>query len=214
MAKGRDICSTYKKKKRQKREAILSLGRVFSHEKTKVESTAPEEVVAQTQTESPGESLGEPPPYGLYPILPAAGYQDPVRVEPREERLEAQGVEATATPVPSSPRANSQQSWRVRLISELQHTVRQAEQSRSLAPLGGQWTIGHVILRLGDTSADTLREAAEEWIEEEEEWKGDVETPQYEEPPDGSQVITGAEDDEDWDNGFNWSAQEHWVNGR
>ncbi|KAJ1112578.1 hypothetical protein NDU88_000840 [Pleurodeles waltl] len=92
------IRSTYKKKKRQKREAILSLWRVSGHEKPKEKSTVPEEVVAQTQTESPGESLGEPPPYGLYPILPAAGYQDPVRVEPKEERLEAQGAEATPLP--------------------------------------------------------------------------------------------------------------------
>ncbi|KAJ1103238.1 hypothetical protein NDU88_000665 [Pleurodeles waltl] len=95
------IRSTYKKKKRQKREAILSPWRVFCHEKERDKSTAPEEAVtpiqevAQTQTESPGNSLGEPPPYGLYPILPALGYQDPIRVEPKEERLEAQGAEAT-----------------------------------------------------------------------------------------------------------------------
>ncbi|KAJ1135135.1 hypothetical protein NDU88_001580 [Pleurodeles waltl] len=202
------IHSTYKKKKRQKREAILSLWRVFCHEKTKVKSTAHEEVVAQTQTESPGESLGEPPPYGLYPILPAAGCQGPVRVEPKEERLEAQGAEATPALVPSAPRADPEQSGRDRVMSELQHMVRQAERSRSLAPLRGQCTMGHVILRLGDTSADTLREAAEEWIEEEEEWERDVETPQYEEPPDDSQVITGAEDNENWDNGFNRSAHE------
>ncbi|KAJ1084840.1 hypothetical protein NDU88_004986 [Pleurodeles waltl] len=114
----------------------------------------------------------------------------------------AQGTETTLAPVPSAPRADPEQSGRDRLVSELKHTVRQAEQSRSLAPLRGQWTTGHVILRLGDTSADTLREAAEEWIEEEEEWEGGVETPQYEEPPDGSQVVTGAEDDEEWDNGL------------
>ncbi|KAJ1092997.1 hypothetical protein NDU88_006107 [Pleurodeles waltl] len=202
------IRSTYKKKKRQKREAILSLWQVFCHEKPKEKSTAPEEVVAQTQTESPGESLGEPPPYGLYPILPAAGCQDPVRVEPKEQRLEAQRAEATPAPIPSAPRADPEQRGRDRLVRELQHTVRQAEQSRSLAPLQGQWTTGHVILRLGDTYADTLREAAEEWIDEEEEWEGGVETPQYEEPPDGSQVITGAEDEEDWYNGFNRSAHE------
>ncbi|KAJ1097615.1 hypothetical protein NDU88_002732 [Pleurodeles waltl] len=171
------IRSTYKKKKRQKRETILSLWRVFCHEKEKEKSIAPEEAVAQTQevaktqTESPGDSLGEPPPYGLYPILPAAGYQDPVRVEPKEERLEAHRAEVTPAPVPSAPRADPKQSRRDRL--------------------------------LGDTSADTLREAAEEWIEEEEEWGGGVETPLYEEPPDGSQVVTGAEDDEEWDNGFN-----------
>ncbi|KAJ1213477.1 hypothetical protein NDU88_001114 [Pleurodeles waltl] len=134
--------------------------------------------MAQTQTESPGES-------------PAAGYQDPVRVEPKEERLVAQGAEATPAPVPSAPRADPEQSGRDRLVSELQHMVRQAEQSRSLAPLRGQWTTGHVILRLGDTSADTLREAADEWIEEEKEWEGGVEMPQYEEPPDGSKVVTG-----------------------
>ncbi|KAJ1209447.1 hypothetical protein NDU88_004825 [Pleurodeles waltl] len=132
------ILSTYKKKKRQKREAILSLWRVFCHEKTKVKSRPPEEAGAQTQTESPGESLEEPPPYGRYPILPAAGYQDPVWVEPKEERLEAQGAEATPVPIPSAPRANPEQSGRGRLISEMQHTVRQAEQSRSLAPLWGQ----------------------------------------------------------------------------
>ncbi|KAJ1207367.1 hypothetical protein NDU88_002758 [Pleurodeles waltl] len=215
-----DIRSTYKKKKRQKREAILSLWRVFCHEKEKDKSTAPEEAVAQTQevaqtqTESSGDSLGEPPPYGLYPILPAAGYQDPVRVEPKEERLEAQEAELTPAPVPSAPRADPEQSGRDRLVSELQHTVRQAEQYRSLAPLRGQWTTGHVILRLGDTSAETLREAAEEWIEEEEEWEGGVDMPPYEEPPDGSQVATGAEDDEEWDNGFNRGAHEQGVNRR
>ncbi|KAJ1117203.1 hypothetical protein NDU88_005403 [Pleurodeles waltl] len=91
-----NIRSTYKKKKRQKREAIMSLRRVFCHEKQKEKSIAPEEAVPQT--ESPGESLGKPPPYGLYPILPAAGYQDPVRVEPKEERLEAQGAETTPLP--------------------------------------------------------------------------------------------------------------------
>ncbi|KAJ1180563.1 hypothetical protein NDU88_005784 [Pleurodeles waltl] len=208
------IRSTYKKKKRQKREAILSLWRVFCHEKQKQKSIVPEEAVAQTQTESPGESLGEPPPIGLYPILPAAGYQDPVRVEPKEERLEAQGAEATPAPVPSAPRTDPEQSGRDRLVSELQQTVRQAEQSRSLAPLRGQWTTGHVILRLGDTSADTLREAAEEWIEEEEEWEGGVEMPQYEEPLGGSQVLTGAEDDEEWDNGLNRSAHEQGVKRR
>ncbi|KAJ1137463.1 hypothetical protein NDU88_003861 [Pleurodeles waltl] len=90
----------------------------------------------------------------------AAGYQDPVRVEPKEERLEAQGAEATPAPVPSAPRADPELSGRDRLVSELQHTVRQAEQ-----PLRGQWTTGHVILRLGDTSAETLREAAEDWME-------------------------------------------------
>ncbi|KAJ1177240.1 hypothetical protein NDU88_002501 [Pleurodeles waltl] len=141
-------------------------------------------------------------------VKSAAGYQDPVRVEPKEERLKAQGAEATPAPVPLAPRADPEQSGRDRLISELQHTVRQAERSRSLAPLQGQWTTGHVILRLGNTSVDTLREAAEEWIEEEEEWERDVETPQYEEPPDGSQVVTGAEDDEDWDYGFNRSVHE------
>ncbi|KAJ1209743.1 hypothetical protein NDU88_005116 [Pleurodeles waltl] len=141
--------------------------------------------------ESPGESLGEPPPYGLYHVLPAAVYQDPVQVEPKEERLEAQRAEATPAPVPSNSRADLEQSRRDRLISELQHMVRQAERSSCLVPLWGQWTTGHVILSLGDTSADTLREAAEEWIEEEEQWEGDVETPQYEEPPDGSQVVTG-----------------------
>ncbi|KAJ1164371.1 hypothetical protein NDU88_004811 [Pleurodeles waltl] len=150
---------------------------IAGHEKPKVKSTVPDEVVAQTQTESPGESLGEPPPYGLYPILPAAGYQDPVRVEPKEERIEAQGAEATPTPVPSAPRADPEPSGRDRLVN-------------------------------------TLREAAEERIEEEEEWEGGVETPQYEEPADGSQVVTGAEDDEDWDNGFNRSAHEQGVNRR
>ncbi|KAJ1081692.1 hypothetical protein NDU88_001870 [Pleurodeles waltl] len=115
------IRSTYKKKKRQKREAILSLWRVFCHEKDRAKSTAPEEAVtpiqevAQTQTESPGNSLGEPPPYGLYPSLPAAGYQDPVRVEPKEERLEAQGAEATPAPVPSAPRADPELGGRDRL---------------------------------------------------------------------------------------------------
>ncbi|KAJ1159949.1 hypothetical protein NDU88_000453 [Pleurodeles waltl] len=89
------IRSTYKKKKRQKREAILSLWRVFCHEKERDKSTTPKEAVtpiqevAQTQTESPGNLLGKPQPYGLYPILPAAGYQDPVRVEPKKEKLEA-----------------------------------------------------------------------------------------------------------------------------
>ncbi|KAJ1142625.1 hypothetical protein NDU88_008938 [Pleurodeles waltl] len=202
-----------KKKKRQKREAILSLWRVFCHEKERDKSTTPEEAVtpiqevAQTQTESPGNSLQEPPPYGLYPILPAAGYQDPVRVEPKEERLEAQGTEAT--PVPSAPRVDPELSGRDRLESELQHTLRQAEQ-----PLRGQWTTGHVILRLGDTSAETLREAAEDWLQEEEERGGGVHTPSYEEPPEGSQGIGGEEEDEEWDNGFNRGAHEQGVNRR
>ncbi|KAJ1112814.1 hypothetical protein NDU88_001075 [Pleurodeles waltl] len=209
------IRSTYKKKKRQKREAILSLWRVFCHEKERDKPTTPEEAVtpiqegAQTHTESPGNSLQEPPPYGLYPILPAAGYQDPVRVEPKEERLEAQGTEATPAPVPSAPRADPELSGRDRLVSELQHTLRQAEQ-----PLRGQWTTGHVILRLGDTSAETLREAAEDWMEEEEEQGGGVHTPSYEEPPEGSQGIGGAEEDEEWDNGFNRGAHEQGVNRR
>ncbi|KAJ1154636.1 hypothetical protein NDU88_007379 [Pleurodeles waltl] len=145
-------------------------------------------------------------------ILPAAGYQDPVRVDPKEERLEAQGAEANPALVPSAPRADPEQSGRDRLISELQYTVRQAERSRSLAPLRGQRTTGHVIPRLGDTSADILREAAEEWIEEE--WDRDEEMPQYKEAPDGSQVVSGAEDDEDWDNGFNRSAHGQRVNRR
>ncbi|KAJ1193204.1 hypothetical protein NDU88_002509 [Pleurodeles waltl] len=45
-------------------------------------------------------------------MLPAARYQDPVQVEVKEERLEAQGAEATPAPVPSAP----EQSGRDRLI--------------------------------------------------------------------------------------------------
>ncbi|KAJ1165820.1 hypothetical protein NDU88_006237 [Pleurodeles waltl] len=128
--------------------------------KRKVKSTTPKEVVAQT--EPPGESLEEPPPHGLYPILPATGYQDPVQIEPKEERLEAQGAEATPAPALSAPRADPEQNGSDRLISELQRTVRPAEQSRSLAPPLGTMTTGHVILRLGDTSADTQRQQRNE----------------------------------------------------
>ncbi|KAJ1140446.1 hypothetical protein NDU88_006798 [Pleurodeles waltl] len=86
------IKSKYQKKKRKKREAILSLWRVFYDTKTNIKPTMLEQTVTQIQErDTEGVSEG-PPPYGLYPIRPASGYQDPVRVECEEGETEVNGA--------------------------------------------------------------------------------------------------------------------------
>ncbi|KAJ1140809.1 hypothetical protein NDU88_007147 [Pleurodeles waltl] len=100
------IKSKYQKKKRKKREAILSLWRGFCDFKTYVKSTVSKKTATSTRDTPEGVPEG-PTPYGLYPILPASGYQDPVRVEPEEGGTDVKeaGANAWLRPDSSSGRA-------------------------------------------------------------------------------------------------------------
>ncbi|KAJ1207679.1 hypothetical protein NDU88_003069 [Pleurodeles waltl] len=89
------IRSKYQKKKRKKREAILSLWWVFCDMKINVKLTEPKEAAKQVQEKPIEKALEKPSSYGLCFILPAAGYQGPVRVEQEEERTDVKGAEGT-----------------------------------------------------------------------------------------------------------------------
>ncbi|KAJ1189221.1 hypothetical protein NDU88_005971 [Pleurodeles waltl] len=103
------IKSKHQKKKRKKSEAILSLWRVFCDTKTNIKLTMLERTAIQIQ-EIATEGVPEgPPPYGLYLIWPAAGYQDPVQVEFEEGETEAKEVEKVPRLLPTAPRAEYEQ---------------------------------------------------------------------------------------------------------
>ncbi|KAJ1189697.1 hypothetical protein NDU88_006439 [Pleurodeles waltl] len=57
------IRSKYQKKKRKKREAILSLWQVFCDTKTNVKVAEPKEAEKQEQEKPPEQAPEEPPPY-------------------------------------------------------------------------------------------------------------------------------------------------------
>ncbi|KAJ1154813.1 hypothetical protein NDU88_007556 [Pleurodeles waltl] len=169
------IKSKYQKKKRKKREAILSLWGVFYDTKTNIKLTMLEQTANQIQErDTEGVSEG-PPPYGLYPIRPVAGYQDPVWVECEEGETEVKGAEKASCLLPTAPRAEYEQRRKERAISRVQLTEERAERSEYVDSLRGQWTTGQTILKVGDKSASTLREAAGEWMLEEREKEEDVE---------------------------------------
>ncbi|KAJ1206660.1 hypothetical protein NDU88_002062 [Pleurodeles waltl] len=173
------IRSKYQKKKRKKWEAILSLWRVFCETKANVKVTETKEAATQEQEKPPEQAPEEPPPYGIYPTLPAAGYQDPEQVEPNRDRTDVKGAWRAPRPVPSAPWVDHEQKSRDRVTSKSQHTGEQVERSRNLDPLQGQWTTGQIILKLGNISAETLREAAWEWMQEEREMEKEMERSQY-----------------------------------
>ncbi|KAJ1138733.1 hypothetical protein NDU88_005114 [Pleurodeles waltl] len=121
--------SKYQKKKRKRREAILSLWQVFGDTKTNVKSTGPEKAATQAQEKPPEKALEEPPPYALYPILP-------------EDGTDVKGAGEMPCPVPTAPLVGHETKRSEREITKLQPTREQAERSRSPDPLRGQWTTG------------------------------------------------------------------------
>ncbi|KAJ1176229.1 hypothetical protein NDU88_001512 [Pleurodeles waltl] len=168
-----------------------------------VKVTEPKEAATQEQEKPPEQAPEEPPPYGIHPTLPAAGYQDPERVEPEEDRTDVKGAGRAPSPNPTPPWVDHEQKRRDRATPKLRHTKEQAGRSRSLDPIRGQWTIGQIILKLGNTLAETLREAAGEWMQEEREWVKEMERSRYDERRDEMERGAGAEvEDEEWDEGF------------
>ncbi|KAJ1176452.1 hypothetical protein NDU88_001732 [Pleurodeles waltl] len=158
------IKSKYEKKKAKKREAISSSLRVFCDTKTNIKLTMLEWRATGIQ-EIATEGVPEgPPPYGLYPIQPAAGYQDPVQVEFEEGETEVKEAEKAPRLLPTAPRAEYEQRRKEGAISRVQLIEEQAERLENVDSLHGQWTTGQIILKVGDTSASTLREAAGEWM--------------------------------------------------
>ncbi|KAJ1105585.1 hypothetical protein NDU88_002990 [Pleurodeles waltl] len=178
------IESKYQKKKRLKREAILSFWQVFCNTKTNIKSTTLERTVTQAQEISTEGAPEGPPPYGLYPIRPAAGYQDPVQVEFEEGETEVKEAERTPNLIPTE----YEQRRKEEAIPRVQRTGERAERFGNVDPLRGQ-----IILKLGDTSVSTLREAAGEWMLEEREKEEDVERSQYDRYLEETRMETGAE---------------------
>ncbi|KAJ1081696.1 hypothetical protein NDU88_001874 [Pleurodeles waltl] len=110
-----------------------------------------------------------PPLYGLYPIWPAAGYQDPVRVEREEGETEVKESEKAPCLLPTAQRAEYEQRRKEGAKSRVQLAEERAERVENVDSLLRQWTTGQIILKVGDRSASTLREAAGEWMLEERE---------------------------------------------
>ncbi|KAJ1088182.1 hypothetical protein NDU88_001341 [Pleurodeles waltl] len=112
------------------------------------------------------------------------------------------GAGGIPSPIPTAPLAGHEQKRRDRATPKLQHTREQAERSWSHDLLRGQWSTGQVILRLGDTSLETLREAAGDLTLEERDWEDKVERSRYDEHLDEMEKGEGAEaEDEDWNEG-------------
>ncbi|KAJ1179012.1 hypothetical protein NDU88_004251 [Pleurodeles waltl] len=162
------IKSKYQKKKRKKREAILSLWRVFCDTKTNIKPTMLEWTATQIQAIATEGVPEGPPSYGLYPIQPAVGYQDPVRVEFEEGETEVKEVEKSPLLLPTAPRAEYEQRRKEGAISRVQLTEEQAERLENVDSLRGQWT-----------TARRLGEAAGEWILEERGKEENVERLRY-----------------------------------
>ncbi|KAJ1091080.1 hypothetical protein NDU88_004208 [Pleurodeles waltl] len=158
-----------------KSNIVVWLARVFSDTKENVIVREPKEAATQEQEKPPEQVPEEPPPYGIYPILPAGGYQDPERAEPEEDRTDVKRAGRAPSPAPTATWVDHEQKRRDRATPKSLHTRGQARRSRNLDPLRGQWTTGHIILKLGDTSAGTLREAAGEWMQEEREMEKEME---------------------------------------
>ncbi|KAJ1097556.1 hypothetical protein NDU88_002674 [Pleurodeles waltl] len=59
------------------------------------------------------------------------------------------------------------------------YTREQAERFENLDPLRGQWTTGQIVLKLGGTSAKTLKEAAGEYMLDERDWEEQAERSRY-----------------------------------
>ncbi|KAJ1153577.1 hypothetical protein NDU88_006336 [Pleurodeles waltl] len=151
----------------------------FRDTKTNIKPTMLEQTATQVQErDTEGVSEG-PPPYGHYPIRPAAGYQDPVQVECEEGETEVKGTEKASCLLPTAPRAEYEQRRKEGAISRVQLTEERAERSENVDSLQGQWTTGQIILKVGDKSASTLREAAGEWMLEDREKEEDVERVRY-----------------------------------
>ncbi|KAJ1200152.1 hypothetical protein NDU88_003979 [Pleurodeles waltl] len=120
-----------------------------------------------------------PPPYGLYPIRSAAGYQDPVRDEFEEGETGVKEAEEAPLFLLTAPREEYEQRRKEGAISMVQLTEEQAERLENVDSLRGQWTTGQIILKEGDTSASILREVAGEWMLEEREKEENVQRLQY-----------------------------------
>ncbi|KAJ1158564.1 hypothetical protein NDU88_011252 [Pleurodeles waltl] len=143
------IKSKYQKKKRKKREATLSLWWVFYDTKTNLKPTMLEQTATQIQ-ERDTEAVSEgPPPYGLYPIRPVAGYQDPVRVECEEGETEVKGVEKASRLLPTAPRAEYEQRRKEGAISRVQLTEERERGRRMLILFEGNGLQGRLFLKYG-----------------------------------------------------------------
>ncbi|KAJ1112758.1 hypothetical protein NDU88_001019 [Pleurodeles waltl] len=111
--------------------------------------------------------------------IPAARYQDPVRVECEEGETEVKRAQKASRLLLTALRAEYEQRRKEGAISRVQHTEEQAERSENVDSFRGQWTTGQIILKVGDKSASTLREAAGEWMLEEREKEEDVDRVRY-----------------------------------
>ncbi|KAJ1107971.1 hypothetical protein NDU88_005356 [Pleurodeles waltl] len=193
------IKSKYQKKKRMKREAILLIWRVFCDTKATIKLTVLERTATQIQKiDTEGVPEGTPP-YSLHPIWPAAGYQDPVRVEFEEGETEVKEAEKSPCLLPTAQRAEYEQRRKEGAISRVQLTEEHAERLENVHSLRGQWTTGQIILKVGDTSVSTLRAAAGVWLMEETEKEENVERLQYDRYSEERGMETGAEATvEDW----------------
>ncbi|KAJ1172444.1 hypothetical protein NDU88_004291 [Pleurodeles waltl] len=138
-----------------------------------------EQIATQIQEIATERVSERPPPCGLYPIRPAAGFQDPVRDEFEEGETEVKEVEKAPCLLPTAVRAEYEQRRKEGAISWVQLTEERVERLENVNSLRGQWTTGQIILKVGDTSARTLREAAGEWMLEERGKEEDVERLRY-----------------------------------
>ncbi|KAJ1171211.1 hypothetical protein NDU88_003081 [Pleurodeles waltl] len=127
--------SKYQKKKRKKREAMLSLWRVFCDTKTNIKPTMLEQTATQIQEKAAEEDPEGPPSYGLYPIRPAAGYQDPVRVEFEEGETEVKEAEKAPPLFPTALRSDYEQRRKEGAMSRVHLTEERAERLENVDSL-------------------------------------------------------------------------------
>ncbi|KAJ1118556.1 hypothetical protein NDU88_006747 [Pleurodeles waltl] len=95
--------------------------RVFYDTKTNVKGAEPKEAAMGEQEKPPEQGPEEPPPYGIYPTLPAAEYQDPERVEPEGDRTDVKGAGRAPSPVPAAPWVDYEQRRRDRATPKSWH---------------------------------------------------------------------------------------------
>ncbi|KAJ1214939.1 hypothetical protein NDU88_002549 [Pleurodeles waltl] len=125
-----------------------------------------------------------------------------LKIQYESEEGETKVKEAARMPslVPTAPRAEHEQRRKGGTMPSVQHTGERADRCENADPLRGQWATGQVILKLGETSANTLREAAGEWMLEEREKEEDVERLRYDRYLEETRRETGDEAAvEDWD---------------
>ncbi|KAJ1146931.1 hypothetical protein NDU88_013183 [Pleurodeles waltl] len=131
------LCADGLDEKEKEEGAIFSLSQIFCDTKTNIKSTMFERTVTEAQEISREGAPEGPPLYGVYPIRPAAGYQNPVRVEFEEGETEVKEAERTRSLVPTAPRAEHEQRRKGGAIPSVQRTGERADRFENVDPLRG-----------------------------------------------------------------------------